>query len=58
MKLIKCDICSEILDDTILDYCTINHNFGYGTEYEEQSFHIDVCEHCLIKLFKNYIGKN
>lgn len=63
-KTIKCT--KQVLDSVTCDLCKteciqmetleINHLFGYGTEYDMSSLNIDVCEKCLIKLFRSNIS--
>lgn len=55
MRTSTCDKCGENIDDVSggghLGYC-----FGYGTKYDGLRLDIDLCELCLIKLFKKYIS--
>ena len=53
----------DVLDKTVCDKCGVEakkyesfieiyHHFGYGSEYDNEYWEIDLCEKCLLEVIK------
>lgn len=53
MNIIKCDLCTNKIEKNT--GISIDYTFGYGTTFDQSTLNIDLCEKCLIILFKSHI---
>ncbi|MDD3160042.1 MAG: hypothetical protein PHQ98_03680 [Candidatus ainarchaeum sp.] len=51
----NCDFCKKEIN---LDYgCgTVDIEFGYGSKYDDERFHLDICDDCFDLYFKKVVG--
>ncbi len=59
-KIVKCNKCGNeskgIDNDGLYDskFQSISCRFGYGSEYDMESWKFDLCESCLVELIKTF----
>lgn len=57
LESIRCDVCSLEYDDPLemQEFLSWTNHCGYASVFGDlNTFEIDVCQHCLKKLFKDY----
>lgn len=57
MKILKCDLCGKIFNlyDEQEKFGLHYNNIGYGSAYDGQDIHIDMCCDCFDNLMADYI---
>jgi len=53
-----CSFCGKKFDKITTEcsgFGTINFSFGYGSIFDDEHFHLEICDDCFLKRFSNLL---
>jgi hypothetical protein len=56
----SCDYCGKTFDETTVicnGFGSIHIGFGYGSSFDDDSFHLEICDNCFLKEFGQKLEK-